>query len=133
LTSLSSSSDNGNETLANLYKQTMARLERITKAGYAVKVKWKCEFEGRAERHPALQTHPAVQNSPLVTHEALHGRRTEAVWLYCEVKEGEEIIQYLDAISLYPWVCKHFKFPFGHPTVFIGNVCEDISAKLQKK
>jgi hypothetical protein len=102
VTSLSNPSDSGSETLAEHYEQTMVRLKRITKADYVVEVKWECEFDEIAQSHPALQTHPVVQNSPLVTRDALHGRRTEAVWLYCEVKGGQESIQYVEAVSLYP-------------------------------
>jgi G:T-mismatch repair DNA endonuclease (very short patch repair protein) len=33
------------DTLAERYEQTMFRLERITRAGYHVRVNWECEFE----------------------------------------------------------------------------------------
>jgi len=33
------------DTLAARYEQTMARLEKITRAGYQVKVQWGCEFD----------------------------------------------------------------------------------------
>ena len=33
-------------------------------------------------------------------------------------------------MSLYPWVCKYFKFPVGHPTIHID--CGDIQAMLAK-
>jgi hypothetical protein len=35
----------GGETLAERYKQTIARLDRVVTAGYAIKLQWKCEFE----------------------------------------------------------------------------------------
>lgn len=31
---------------------------------------------------------------------------------------------------LYPWVCKYFKFPIGHPTIHLQ--CDDIRAMLAK-
>jgi hypothetical protein len=32
------------DTLAQIYEQTMFRLERITQAGYQVKAQWECEI-----------------------------------------------------------------------------------------
>jgi len=32
-------------TLAEKYDNTKSRIERITQAGYQVKVQWECEFE----------------------------------------------------------------------------------------
>jgi hypothetical protein len=37
----------GGDTLAERYEQAMARLERVTSAGYTVKVQWECEFDPR--------------------------------------------------------------------------------------
>jgi hypothetical protein len=38
------------------------------------------------------------------------------------VKKGEEI-QYVDVISLYPYICKYGKFPVGHPELDVGAEC----------
>ena len=45
------------DTLAERYERIMSRLEEITRAGYQVKVQWKCEFEEK----PELLTHPIVR------------------------------------------------------------------------
>jgi hypothetical protein len=50
----------GGDTLAERYKQTMFRLERIVQAGYLVKVQWKCEFE-------PLEDTSVEENLPLRT------------------------------------------------------------------
>ena len=34
-------------------------------------------------------------------------------------------------MSLYPYICKYFKFPIGHPVVHVGDTCKDIRACLQ--
>ena len=48
-------------------------------------------------------------------------------------KTGEgETIQYVDVMSLYPFVYKHFKFPIGHPVIHVGNACQDMQAMLLK-
>jgi hypothetical protein len=53
--------------------------------------------------------------------------------LHYKIREGEETIQYVDVISLYPFVCKYFKYPIGHPTIHMGDACQDIDAMLQKE
>jgi hypothetical protein len=102
----------------------MARLGRITQSGYQVKVQWECEFG------PPEDT-KVEERLPLKTRDALYGGRTEAMPLHYRVKEGEETIQYVDVMSLYPWVCKYIKFPVGHPTIHL--YCGDIPAMLAKE
>jgi len=45
------------------------------------------------------------------TRDALYGGRTEAMRLHYKIKESEESVQYCDIMSLYPYICKYFKFP----------------------
>ena len=35
-------------------------------------------------------------------------------------------------MSLYPFVCKYFKFPVGHPVIQVGDACRDMESMLQK-
>jgi hypothetical protein len=42
-----------------------------------------------------------------------------------------ESIQYCDIMSLYPYSCKYFKFPIGHPIIHVGNTVADIEACLK--
>ena len=39
------------------------------------------------------------------------------------IREGKEIIQYVDVMSLYPYVCKYFTFPVGHSVIHVGDAC----------
>ena len=119
------------DTLAERYERTMSRLEQITRSGYLVKVQWECEFDesGIVRQKPQLLTHPIVQQSPLRTRDALYGGRTEAMCLYRKARENETI-QYVDVMSLYPYICKYFKFPVGHPVIHVGDACGDIDACL---
>jgi hypothetical protein len=32
-------------------------------------------------------------------------------------------MQYVDVISLYPYICKYGKVPTGHPKVYVGEAC----------
>jgi G:T-mismatch repair DNA endonuclease (very short patch repair protein) len=108
------------ETLAERYKQTMQRLEKITRVGYQVIVQWKCDFERDIlSKQPELHTHPEFDREPLNTRDALYGGRNEAMRLYYKGREGETI-QYCDIMALYPYICKYFKFPVGHPVIHVG-------------
>jgi hypothetical protein len=119
-------------TLAERYEQTMQKLDKITRAGYQVIVQWECEFDRDIlSNHPELETHPVVDREPLNTRDALYGGRTEAMRLHYKAREGETI-QYCDVMSLYPYICKYFKFPIGHPVIHVGESCRDMHAMLQK-
>jgi len=104
----------------------MSRLEQITRTGYQVKVQWECEFEEK----PELHTHPVVRSSPLRTRDVLYGGRTEAMLLHYKVRENESI-QCVDVKSLYPYICKYFKFPVAYPTTHVVDVCKDTETCLR--
>ena len=110
----------------------MTRNEQITKAGYTVKVMWECEFDALkiVERKPQLLTHPIVRHSPLYTRDSLYGGWTEPMRLHYGIEEDAETIQYCD-VSLYPYICKYFKFPIGHPIIHVGDICKSINTCLQ--
>jgi len=44
--------------------------------------------------------------------------------LHFKVQENKTI-QYVDVMSLYPYIYKYFKFPVGHPVIHVGDVCKD--------
>ena len=80
---------------------------------YQFNVQWECEFDD-AEK-PELLTNPIVRQSPLCKRDALYGGRTGAMRLHYKLRENETV-QYVDIMSLYPYICKYFKFPVGHPS-----------------
>ena len=42
------------------------------------------------------------------------------------------MIQYFDVMYLYPYICKYFKFPLGHPRIQEGDAFQDREAILIK-
>jgi len=42
-------------------------------------------------------------------------------------------IQYVDVMSLYPYIWKYFKFSVGHPIVHVGYKCKEIEACLPRE
>jgi hypothetical protein len=123
----------GGDTLAERYERNMSRLEQITGAGYTVRLVCECEWDAAKiiEKKPELLTHPIVRHSPLSTRDALYGGRTEAMRLHHKIEENGETIQYCEVMSLYPHICKYFKFPIGHPVIHVGDTCKNIDACLQ--
>jgi hypothetical protein len=123
----------GEDTLAERYERSMDRVRVITRARYKVEMQWECDFDRETlTKHPELQTFPILEQSPLNTRDSLYRDRTEAMRLHYKIKDGETI-QYLDVMSLYPCVCKYFKFPVGHPTVHVGEKWHNIQTMLQKE
>ena len=57
---------------------------------------------------------------------------TEAMRLQYKAREGETI-QYVDVMSLYPYICKYFKLPLGHPVILVGDACKDKEVCLSKE
>jgi hypothetical protein len=51
--------------------------------------------------------------------------------LHYKAAEGETI-QYVDVMSLYPYICKYFKFTVGHPEILAEDDCGDTDEMLQK-
>ena len=52
-----------------------------------------------------------------------------AMCLKYAVREGQTY-EYSNVMSLYPYVCKYFKFPLGHPRI---HACQDREVMLSKK
>jgi hypothetical protein len=42
-------------------------------------------------------------------------------------------VKYFDIMFLYPYICMYFKFPVGHPKIYFGNDCANITEMIQKE
>ena len=114
----------GGDTQAERYEKIMARLQQLTGLGYTVEVVWECQFDrDNLPHHPELK-HPIVQSGLPKTRDTLYGGRTESMFLHYKIGEGETI-QYYDVMRIYPYVCKYFKFPLGHPKIHVCDACPD--------
>jgi hypothetical protein len=118
------------DSLAQRYERTITRIEQISRPGYNVNIQWECKFDEAkiTEENPEL-SHSIVRHSPLKTRDALYGGRTEAMRLHYKIGENE-ISEYCDVISLYPYICKYSKFPIGQPVIHVGDVCKDVGVSL---
>jgi hypothetical protein len=118
------------ETLQDTYNRTMVRLDKILSAGYVCHVVWEREFDKILKENPALET--CDKEEPLIIRHSLYGGRTEATKLYYKTDDHTRV-KYNEIMSLYPYICKYFKFPIGHPTLYVGSECANTTNRLQKE
>ena len=111
---------NPDRSLFELYEATEAKMQRLERAGYRIKVQWECAWNAQVKRQPSLQSFLSSLTStpPLQPRDAFFGGRTGAVALHHDTTDTEEKIFYVDVTSLYPWVNKTARYPLGHPTIY---------------
>ena len=81
---------------------------------------WECSCNALKNSNQVL-AHLDLQ-APLEPWEYLCGCRTNAVHLYAQAEDREEI-RYDEYTSLYPWVNKYGEYPIGHPTfMYVPNI-----------
>jgi hypothetical protein len=102
--------------------------------GYKLVYTWGCEFRKLLRENPYLENelrlHPVVKSSSTNIRGALYGGRTEATKICYKAGPGEEI-HYFYVISLYPDICKCFRFPIGHPRVYVESNCPSNCMELE--
>ena len=115
-------------TMEELYQKTLDKKYPFENEGYIYISKWESDFDRDLSQNEAMATF--IQNIELVTplqaKDASYGGRTEAFTLYKEASETKTI-SYYDVISLYPFINKTGKVPFGHPEIItedFGNLDE---------
>ncbi|KAJ8953532.1 hypothetical protein NQ317_000050 [Molorchus minor] len=122
--------ENGTETMNSRLESTVAKMERLVELGYNIVEIWECQFRKLLKENEEMrgytEGHPLVAFAPLNPREAFYGGRTGNTFEHYKCKPGEKI-KYIDVCSLYPYVCKYGKFPIGHPKVYIGEECSQLS------
>ena len=113
-----------------VYENTQRKNSRMRDSGYEVREMWECEFDRLKSTDPEikefLNKHPVLTKITLDPREAFFGGRTENTVTLYDVKAGEKI-QYTDICSLYPFVCKRGRFPVGHPRIYLGEECNELT------
>ena len=95
---------------------TQRRTAQLVEAGYTVVEVWEHDWD--AMHHPPF---PSFLHhlDPLEPRDGLFGGRTNALQLYYEAQEGEDV-HYVDFTSLYPSVMRQGgQFPVGHPEIIL--------------
>ena len=89
-----------------MYRDTLAREQRLRELGFEVKTIWECDFVKLSKTHAFksfINTHEIVGR--LCLKDSFFGGRTEGLKLFYSCKPGEKI-SYNDFTSLYPFVNK---------------------------
>ena len=120
------------EMLEQRYERTLARQERLESLGYRVEVLWECEFKHMIKTNARLadfvkQNFYKTEVESINPRDAFFGGRTNCTKRYVNAQNGSKIL-YQDFTSLYPHCCKSFPLPKGHPKIYYGNDCPDISS-----
>ena len=107
---------NHGKSLAQRYRETILKAERLKELGFELLTKWSCEFKIDLYQNCDLKDYVSKLKivDPLNIRDAYYGGRTNALCLYKKFENGEQG-NYVDFCSLYPDVLKYQKFPIGHP------------------
>uniref|UniRef100_A0A183BP01 DNA-directed DNA polymerase n=1 Tax=Globodera pallida TaxID=36090 RepID=A0A183BP01_GLOPA len=120
----------GGQPAELLYVRTQQRAWELEhQHGYELKVVWECDFRQLLRRQPEMRRAytdvcRAVPGPLDLRHDALFGGRTEPFALHFDCAEEEEV-EYLDIVSLYPFVMKYRAFPVGLPQVLTGDQLQE--------
>ena len=116
----------GQETLNDKYERTLRISKRIRDAGYNLIEIWECQFDRQvaenAEMREFVESIEMLKKSPLDPRDSFYGGRVENT-----VKFLKRDCKYYDVRSLYPYICKMGSYPIGHPTVYVGEECQEIT------
>ena len=105
-----------NKSLAQRYRETVLKEQRLKELGYIIINVWSCDFETELVQDNGKRTFVKSLNieDPINLRECYFGGRTNALIMHKEFKEGEKGY-YVDFTSLYPDVLKYKRYPVGHP------------------
>ena len=112
---------NDGKSMAQRYRETVLKEQRLKEAGYIVLTKWSCVFQ-REKNNPQVKefiNSLGIQD-PINIRDSYFGGRTNALVLHKEFTDGEKGY-YVDFTSLYPDILKYKRFPIGHPQRIINT------------
>ncbi|CAB0040036.1 unnamed protein product [Trichogramma brassicae] len=120
----------GNRTLNESYERTKVKIERLKALGYTVRSIWECDFEKIKQNvagvREIIDKHPLISNIKIDPRDCFFDGRTENFVTHYDVKADEKI-RYIDVCSLYPYVCEYGKYPRGHPVIYVGEECAQLT------
>ena len=114
--------------MEDVYFCTQRRLVDLRSRGYRVVELWECQWKKLKENDSTVRDFVNQLNivAPMNPRDAFCGGRTNAIKLYHQT-EADEVIDYYDFTSLYPYVNKNGKYPKGHPEIIFQPGHTDIS------
>ena len=119
-------------SMAQLYRDTQVRENRLREMGYKIISIWGCQFKQEQDSNNEVKKfvdNLDIQDS-INLRDAYFGGRTNALVLYKKFKENERGY-YMDFTSLYPDVLKYKKYPLGHPERIFKDFKENYEEKCE--
>ena len=99
--------------MGTLYSNTLRRDNDILLNGNKLITMWSCEFEKIKKEKSYKQLMGDLDIvSPLQPRDAFYGGRVDTMYTYYKAKP-DEVIEYYDFTSLYPYINKYSKYPLG--------------------
>ncbi len=112
---------NDGKSMAQRYRETVVKEQRLRRAGYIVLNKWSCVFHREKKQEGIQEFINSLEiQDPIDIRDSYFGGRTNALVLHKVFTDGEKGY-YVDFTSLYPDILKYKRFPIGHPQRIIKN------------
>lgn len=107
---------------------TKKREKELKELGYDLIVVWEHQFRYQLEKNVDLQRFISTLDlqDRLDPRDSFFGGRTNAVKLHYKTNK-DEMVQYYDFTSRYPWTNKYCRYSVGHPTIITDDF-KDISS-----
>jgi len=106
-----------------VYTKLLNRLRHLSKLGYTVHVRWSHEEAGEAVVTTGMPQYDCMVAQRQRNDGGFYGGRVEVFKPLWRCVEGERI-NYIDVVSLYPWVCATQRMCTGFPVVLMGSRIE---------
>jgi hypothetical protein len=101
-----------------VYNKVLARVKALTKLKYKVHLRWSHEDAEESVVVTGMPQYDCMVAQRQRNDGGFYGGRVEVFKPLWRCKEGEKI-QYIDVVSLYPWVCATQKMCTGFPQVIM--------------
>jgi len=107
----------------DVYNKLVNRLAGLRKHKYQVHVRWQHEDADELVHDMGLTKYDCMVAQRQRNDGGFYGGRVEVFKPMWRCKEDEKI-QYIDVVSLYPWVCATQKMCTGVPTIYFGDAVD---------
>ena len=103
-----------------VYGKVLTRLRGLSKLGYKLHIRWSHEDADEAVVSTGMPQYDCMVAQRQRNDGGFYGGRVEVFKPLWKCQEGEKI-QYIDVVSLYPWVCATQRMCTGVPQIFMGS------------
>jgi hypothetical protein len=102
-----------------VYNKVLQRLKTLGKLGYRVHVRWSHDDADEMVVTTGMPQYDCMVAQRQRNDGGFYGGRVEVFKPLWQCRDGERI-NYIDVVSLYPWVCATQRMCTGHPQIYVG-------------